>query len=78
MLWVMLGSIFLRLVRLYLTDFFHHLLLRVLQRLQHLDKNVGIVSGDSLLLLGFSPHSVDTFCPVRLLLVGRCWPQLCL
>ena len=42
----------------------------MLQWLQHLDENVGIVSGDSLLLLRFSPCLVDTFRLVGLVLVG--------
>ena len=76
MLWVMLVSFSLRLVCLHLTDFFHHLLLWMLQWLQHLDKNVGIISGDPLLLLRFSPYSINTFRLVGLVLVGHCWPWL--
>ena len=70
------GSFFICLVCLHLADFFHHLLQWMLQWLQHLDENVGIVSGDPLLLLRFSPCLVDTFCLVRLVLVGGCWPWL--
>ena len=78
MLLVMLAFFFFHLIRLHLTDFFHHLLLWVLQQLQHFDKNVNIFSRDSLLLLGFSPRSADTFRLVGLVLVGCCWPWLCL
>ena len=78
MLWVMLAPFLLCFVYSQLKDFFHHLLLRVLQRLQHLNEDVGIVSGDSWLWLGFSPHSVNTFRLVMLLLVRRCWPRFCL
>ena len=59
-----------------LTDFFHHLLQQVLQQLQHLNEDVGIVSEDSWLWLGFSLYSTDTFHLVRLLLVKHCWPRL--
>ena len=36
--------------------------------MQHLDKNVGIVSGDSLLLLGFSPILLTSST-----WLGQCW-----
>ena len=50
----------------------------MLQGLQNINKDVGIVSRDSWLWLGFSPHSVVTFHQVRLLLVRCRWPRLCL
>ena len=78
MLWVMLASFLLYFVCFQLTGFFHHLLPRVLQRLQHFNEDVGIVSGDSWLQLGFSPHSVNAFRLVRLLLVRCYWPRFCL
>ena len=78
MLRVMLTSFLLCFVHFQPTDFFHHLLLRVLQWLQHFNEGVGIISGDSWSWLWFSPHSVNTFRPVRLLLVRRCWPRFCL
>ena len=74
----MLAPFLLCFVRFQLMDFFHHLLLRVLQRLQHFNEGVGIVSGESWLWLWFSPHSVNTFRLVRLLLVRYCWPRFCL
>ena len=78
MLRVMMASFLLYFVYFQLTDFFHHLLLRVLQRLQHFNEDIGIVSRDSWLRLGFSPHSVNTFRLVRLLLVRCYWPRFCL
>ena len=42
----------------------------MLQRLQHLDEKVGIISGNTLLLLRSSPRSIDTFRLVELVLVG--------
>ena len=74
----MLTSFLLCFVRLQLTDFFHHLLLRVLQWLQHLNGNVSIVSGDPRMWLRFSPHSVGVFRLIRLLLVRCCWLRFCL
>lgn len=74
MLRVMLAPFLLCFVCFQLTDFFHHLLLR----LQHLNEDIDIVSRDSWLWLGFSPHYVYTFRLVRLLLVRRCWPKFCL
>ena len=75
---VMLASFLLCFVCFQLTDFFHHLLLWVLQGLQHLNKGVGIVSGASGLWLVFSPHSVNTLRLVRLLLWRHYWPRFCL
>ena len=66
----MLASFFFRLVCLHLTNFFHYLLSGMLQRLQHLDEKVGIISGNTLLLLRSSPRSIDTFRLVELVLVG--------
>ena len=65
-------------VRFQLTDFFHHFLLRVPQRLQHFNEGVGIISGDSWLWSWISSHFVNTFCLVRSLLVRHCWPKFCL
>ena len=72
----MLASFLFRLVRHHLVNLFHHLLLGMLHRLQHLNKKVGIVSKDSLLLLRPSPHFINTFRLIGLVLVlvGRGWP----
>ena len=64
----MLASFFLCFVCFQLTDFFHHLLLLVLQGLQNFNEDVRIVSRDSWLWLGSSPHSVGTFA-----WLGYCW-----
>jgi len=71
----MLAPFLICFVHFQLTDFFHHLLLWVLQRLQHFNEGIGIVSGDSWLWLWFSRHSVNIFRLVRLLLVRCCWPR---
>ena len=78
MLRVILAPFLLCFVYFQLTDFLHHLLLRVLQQLQHFNEDVSIVNGDSWLWLGFNPHFVDTFRLVGLLLVRCFWPGLCL
>ena len=67
-LWVILTPFLLCFVYFQLTDFFHHLLLRVLQGLQHLNEDVGIVSMDSWLWLGFNPVLL-TFS----VWLGCCW-----
>ena len=71
-LWVMLASFLFCLVRLHLANLFHQLLMGMLHGLQHLNNEVGIDSGDSLLLLGPNTRSIKSF---RLNgLVGRGWP----
>ena len=78
MIRVMLAAFFFYFVCLQLMDLFHHLLLQVLQWLQHFDEGVDIVYGDSCLRLRISPRSVGAFCLVKLLLVGRRRPRFCL
>ena len=48
----------------------------MLHKLQYLNKEVGIVSGNSLLLLWPSPCSINTFCLIQLVRHG--WPWFCL
>ena len=74
----MLAFFLFHLVRLHLMNLFHQLLLGTLHKLQHLNKKVSIVSRNSLLLLRPNPRSINTFRLVRLVLMGRGWPWLCL
>ena len=72
MLWVILASFLFSLVRLQLANLFHQLLLGMLHRLQYLNKEVGIVNANSLLLLWHNPRSINTFHLIRLVRHG--WP----
>ena len=76
MLGVMLAPLFLILFHLQLPHFLHQLLLRMLYRLQHLNKEVSIVSRIPLLLLWPSPRSIATLCLIGLVRHG--WPWFCL